>query len=508
MGTEAIRLSWVSKSFEKNPVLRYVNLSLLYGEVCTIMGRNGVGKSTLIRILEGSIPPDSGEIFIDDYKVQLHSRRDATALGIHTVHADIELVGGLTAAENVSLAMLAHQVEWRHNRGRVSEEVERLAEGLGIRIDLDKRAETLGHFEKVAVELMRARANGARILALDEPFSPLRGKEKAQLQSILRRFRDEGAALLLTCHDAADVAGLADRAHVLRDGKTAAMFRAPRRAEELSHMLLPLLVPAGAKKPLPPSPREFEDTAHFAVSGLRTKTLTQPVSFKLRKGEILGVSYFGRSGVTSGIGKALFGMAPAQGQCRLRGRAIEIHSPKQAMEHGIGYVQDDDNQLLVDDFSVQSNITLAALRHVFGGRVLNDKTEEVLAAPYAEYLMLAPEELGRQAATLSWGMKKKLSIARWVCFRHNLLLLDEPTKGLDMLSREQTVALLRDVAAAGTPMIVESSQLDDLVALCDRVLVFAAGVPVGELSGGGLSSETILACAMQAGAGGEENTHV
>ena len=510
--TPRLELADVSKHFGGVNALSRASLLVRPGEVHGLLGENGSGKSTLIKILAGYHAPDTGELAIDSHRQRLPmSAGQLRDLGISFVHQDLGLVESVTVTENILLRDIAAQrgifISWR--------KAHRKATALLARYEMNiagpSPTSRLTPFERAMVAIIRAlegiadaRSDGRGLLVLDEAMAFLADHERALLTSTMRDLAAGGTSVLLVSHDLDDALKVCDRITILRDGRVAGTVDASRTSRD---QLAELIVGAKAPShPSPPAARQRQKAA-VALTGLSAPGL-QPVSLELRAGEIVGLT--GLAGEAfARVPYVIYGAEPGgNGTLNLQGRAYDIRemTPVRALKAGIVLVPGDRRrQGAVSTISVGENVVLPRLGEFFRGGRLRFREMAASVQALLRHYQVRPANPRPPMATLSGGNQQKAIIAKWLQLEPRLLLLDEPTIGVDVRSRAQIFEQIRGLAVNGTAVLCASNDYAQLAELCDRVLIFAAGRLEGELSGSALTKEAILAQCLTLG--GEARSH-
>ncbi len=489
-----LRTSKLHKSYNQ-PVLIDFDFELEAGEVHALMGSNGAGKSTFARILCGLTRRDAGEVFLGDRPINYLSREEGESSGIVMVMQELNVIGTLSLAENLFLGRLPR----RFGLVRFGElnRLARLALGrVGLeRLDPRLKAGELGIGEQQLVEIAAALAKNCQVLILDEPTAALTQRETDQLFANVRRLQNEGVGVLYITHRMEEIRRLANRVTVLRDGRRIATHPAAKvsTAELLRDMVGHELVVQRAQ-----GTRQAGDVL-LRVKELRAGVRVKGVSLDARRGEILGISGLVGSGRTETL-RAIFGADRPDGGEIWTGsplRKVVIKSPRSAIRQGIGMVPEDRKaQALLLGKSLRINTTLATLgAHSRAGGWLNSTAEGQTFASLRKRLAIHCADGEQVVAELSGGNQQKIVMARWLARQCEVLLFDEPTRGIDVAAKETIWQLLRDLAGAGKAIVVVSSELPELMSLCDRILVMSDGEMAGEFMPREWSAEGLTAAA-------------
>ena len=493
MKSELMRLDWISKGFEHNPLLKYVNLTIYAGEIHALMGLNGVGKSTLLQIIAGQTAPSGGRIWFQGQPVKFSDSFDANALGIYALETVPEIVPQLDLAENVAL--------WIHGKRRGffdSAAAHRYTRQLLEEFELTgiMKDTAPGHSltvlgRKIA-NILCALACHVKLLLMDEPFSVLDAMEAVTFKKILRHVQKRGVTILFTSHSFQNACDIADRISILRAGHCAATMDNPGDLTQLLAMAVPVLNGGAAEdaqeETLPTAGREI-----FRVDVQKVPGLATPLRFCVHAGEIMGIVNAGP--IRQSVCESLFGLSGrVRGSYLIEGKPVSVPSPSAAIDAGIGCASDSVHyQDLVPQLTCAQNITLPFLHRLFPGRLVAAPREEYVAEQYLDFLNLGEgRTLSSASYDLSAGMQKRLSLARWLSMPLKVLMLNEPFKNLDPRGRAELTAILRRKAAEGVAVMVELSNFGELSPLCSQVLVINNNRVVGTVSAPHITPQRIL----------------
>ncbi|KAA0970238.1 sugar ABC transporter ATP-binding protein [Aureimonas fodinaquatilis] len=499
----------ITKTFDRTKALAGANFDLAEGEVHGLLGANGAGKSTLSKVISGHYTPDSGEMFYRGQPLRLRNTREALQAGIAIVMQETSLVPDLTVLENIFLPELGRpgRLDYAdmHKRGEAI-----LAElGQAETLPFDREVRRLSSAQKQLVEIAKALGVQAKLMIFDEPTASLSPGEVERLFDVMARLRESGRGLVFVSHRLEEVFAITDKVSVMREGRTVMQSR---RTSELSQAdLVRAMVGSelGAIYHRPPSaPASAERPVALEVKHLRSTPTVRDVSFSVRKGEILGLGGLVGAGRSETI-EAVYGLRPRHGgEVWLNGKPLPAEKPDNAIRAGMGFVAEDRRtQNIVPDFSVKENLLLA---HLGGQRgfFCNYRSREKQIAELLDQLGLPAERLlDASMLNFSGGMQQKIIIARWLLLKPDVLILDEPTKGVDIGTRATIYALLRDIAAKGVALIIVSSDFEELLGLSDRIVVISDGRSIADLPSDALDEEklTLLAAPRTSM---ERNTHV
>lgn len=489
-----LEMRGIRKAFPGVQALGGVDLRLAAGEVLALVGENGAGKSTLMKILAGAERPDAGTILLDGAPVEFRSPHAARQAGIAVIHQEFNLVPALSARENIFLGQEATRLGFVR---RLAErrQAQDLVESLGGRFDVDQAVRRLSTAQQQLVEIARALVQRARVLVLDEPTAALTERETERLFDLVRDLRLQGLGLIHISHRLEEVFRIADRIQVLRDGATVGErpVAGTDRAE-----LIRLMVGRELKDEFPPRIAAPRGNILLEATGLRRGQAVRGVDLAVRAGEILGLAGLVGAGRTETL-RLLFGADRRDaGSMRLHGQDLRIDSPRDAIAAGVGLLPEDrKTQGLVLGMSVRDNFALPNLGELSRCGFVRRGKERTAFDAYAERLRLKAASPRQPVRLLSGGNQQKIVLAKWLARRCEVLLFDEPTRGVDVGARHEIYLLLRDLAAQGKAVILASSELPELLGLCDRLLVLREGSVVGEVVPGGAGDqERVLALAM------------
>jgi rhamnose transport system ATP-binding protein len=485
-----LALRSVSKSFGSTRALSDVSFDVLPGEVHVVAGENGAGKSTLIKILSGVYQDYQGDILVDGEKKRFSSPADAASAGIATIHQELSLVGSLSAIDNLLLGS-GEGAFSRVSRRAARERTEKLLAAMELSIDAEAPVETLSFAERQLLEIARALGRNARVLVMDEPTSALAEPQAERLFSRIERLVAEGTSIVYISHRLEEMYRLARRITVLRDGRHALT----RLSSELAQKeLIEAMVGRAAREPAP-----RETTAQRGAVLLEAQKLGGPahafreVTFELRAGEILGVAGLTGSGA-SALLHALFGSEGAvSGSLLVEGKASTPGSPRAAFRSGMALVPGDRGASVLAELSVLENSTLSSLASYSPRGLIDRPRERDDAAREGARLSLRAPSLDAPARALSGGNQQKLALLRCLLTKPKVLLLDDPTRGVDVGAKAEIHELFRELARGGMGLLFHSTELDELLAVCHRVIVFYRGEVVATLSASELSRERLLA---------------
>jgi rhamnose transport system ATP-binding protein len=483
----------ISKSFAGIEVLRDVDLDLGRGEIHALLGENGAGKSTFAKILAGVHGPTRGTLSLNGAPVDIPNPIAAQRLGITLIHQEPISFPDLTVAENLVLGRTAGAPLGRVRWAEMAREARRLMELLGVKIEVTNPMRGLSIADQQMVEIARALASDSRLIIMDEPTAPLTPKEVATLFTIARRLRDEGRTIIFISHRLEEVRALCDRVTVFRDGNKVA-------TESITNLTDGDIIRQMIGRPLREYMHKHGSTigeVALKVEGLGKPGLFTDISFDVRKGEIVGLGGLVGAGRTD-VARAIFGVAPAAtGTVSINGKAVVISEPAQAIALGLAFVPED--RALAGIFrtlSVEENITAAVPRQIAPGGIIRRAVEKALASDSVRKLRIRLASLRQPIGELSGGNQQKAILARWLLTDPSVLILDEPTRGIDIGVKAEFYEMIGELAASGRAILLISSELPELLALCDRVLVMAEGRLTANIARADATQESIMSAAV------------
>ena len=487
-----LALKDVSKSFGAVRALRDVSLRLFPGEAHALAGENGAGKSTLIKTLAGVHRPDTGAVLLDGTPVVFHGPADARDAGIAVIYQEPTLFPDLSIAENIFMGRQPRRSLGRIDRAAVRDTTAALMKRLGVELDPDRPARGLSIADQQIVEIAKALSFDARVLIMDEPTAALTGSETARLFSVVRTLRAEGAAVLFISHRLEEIFELCQRVTTLRDGRWIS-------SEPLSGLTEDDLVRGMVGRDLgelyPKQRAEVGETA-LSVRRLTREGVFRDVSFDVRRGEIVALAGLVGAG-RSEVAQAVFGVDRADaGEVQVNGRTLAAGSPTAAMDAGLALVPEDRRQRgLVMDMSIERNIALTGLDRLGRGGMVRRTLERGRAADWAVRLRLKYNRLADPVGVLSGGNQQKVVLAKWLATEPAVLIVDEPTRGIDVGTKAEVHRLLSSLAAEGLAVLMISSDLPEVLGMADRVLVMHEGRLTAEIPRTEATEETVMAAA-------------
>jgi ribose transport system ATP-binding protein len=492
-----LELRRIHKGFPGVRALSDVSLKLSAGEILAVVGENGAGKTTLLKILSGILRPDEGDILVDGASTPFRSVREALSLGIALIPQELNLAPALSVAENLYLGRQPYRgPRWLRftNRSKLIQNARNELARVGLTVSPWEAISKLDIARQQLVEIAKALATQARILVLDEPTSSLSLTEANRLLDILADLRRRGVAILYVSHRLKEVQRIADRVIVLRDGKLVGELPKPEISSQrmislmVGRDLVPALRSGAYKRPGAPA---------IEVCNVRLNQQSPSISFSIQPGEIVGFAGIMGAGRTE-LARAIFGIdRRASGEILINGRRVAITRPRQAMKAGLALTPEDRKTLgLILEFAVQSNVSLTVLGDFSPWGHYDRRAEKELAARFKRSLNIACGSLAANASTLSGGNQQKVVLAKWLATEPKVLILDEPTRGVDIGAKEEIYRLIRERAAQGMAVMLISSELEEIIALSERVVVMHRGAISGELAGNDINEENIMRLAL------------
>ena len=483
----------IGKSFLGITALDSVDFALSRGEIHALLGENGAGKSTLIKILTGVYSGDRGSVTLDGERIEPGNVAEAQALGIGTVYQEVNLLENLTVAENLFLGRQPRRfglVDRREMRRRARD----LLEGYGLDIDVDALLSSYSVAIRQIIAIARAVDLSGKVLVLDEPTASLDAHEVEMVFAVLRRLRAQGLGIIIITHFLNQVYAIADRVTVLRNGRLVGS----RAIADLPRMELISMMLGRELQHITHEHHAVEATvdrgeAPIRLSGYGRRGSVAPFDLDLRPGEVVGIAGLLGSGRTE-TAFLLFGVdAPDSGTARIDGREVRIASPETAIRHGFGFCPEErKTDGIIGDFSVSENIALALQARQGWSRPISPRDRRNLADEYIRSLDIRPPDPDRPIKFLSGGNQQKAILARWLATHPRLLILDEPTRGIDIGAHAEILKMIEKLCAEGMSLVVISSELEELTAVAHRVIVLADRRHVAELTGEDITADNIM----------------
>jgi len=488
MENQLLVMKGIEKRFPGVYALKKCSFSLLKGEIHALVGENGAGKSTLMNILTGIIPYDSGEIFLDNNRVSFQTPKQAQVAGISMVHQELNLMENLTVAQNIFIGRESKGLFL--NEDSINNRARELFERLNFHIDPKEKVRRLSVSQQQIVEIAKAISYNAKIIIFDEPSATLTEVEIEQLFKIMKELRKSGVSMIYISHRMDEIKRIADRVTVLRDGE----YIGTRDAEtveldEVIQMMVGRVIYEERK-----SLSEINKDTLVVMKAENFSSLdVNNVSFELHKGEILGFSGLIGAGRTE-LARLIFGADKKNsGDLFVNGKKISITSPNKAVENGIGYLSEDRKRYgIVLGMSVANNIVLTKLKDFISNMFIKEKMIDKAAQEYVKKIDIKTPSTQQLAKSLSGGNQQKVIIAKWLLNNCDILIFDEPTRGIDVGAKSEIYKIMNNFAAMGKSIIMISSELPELIRMSDRVLVMCEGNHTATLSGEDINQNTIM----------------
>ncbi len=483
-----LTLKNITKEFPGVKALDDVTINIERGTIHGLVGENGAGKSTLIKVLAGIYQPNKGEIILDGKPCRFNSPIEARRAGISVVHQEIKLAEPLSVAENMFLGNVQLKnglVDWKGMRRRARE----IVEDLGMDIDINAQVSSLTVAKKQIVEIMHAINNNSRILIMDEPSAVLTDRELEVMFRIVKQLRDEGITIIYISHRLDEIFGLCSNVSVLRDGRhidTIPVASVDRQG------LINMMVGREMGQEYP------KEVGNVGGTILEVKNLSrgilQDISFEVKSGEVFGISGLVGAGRTE-LARAILGIdKPESGEVYVRGKKVHYRTFADAIRDGLGLIPEDRKlQGLVQIMSVKRNTTLVNMKRVLRAGVISSSLEEKLSKEYADKLHVVTPSMETEVQYLSGGNQQKVVIAKWLFQNSEILFLDEPTRGIDVGAKAEIYRLINRMAKEGKTIIMISSEMPELLGMCDRIMVMHEGHKMGELNAAEATQEKIMA---------------
>lgn len=483
-----LTLKNITKEFPGVKALDDVTINIERGTIHGLVGENGAGKSTLIKVLAGIYQPNKGEIILDGKPCRFNSPIEARRAGISVVHQEIKLAEPLSVAENMFLGNVQLKnglVDWKGMRRRARE----IVEDLGMDIDINAQVSSLTVAKKQIVEIMHAINNNSRILIMDEPSAVLTDRELEVMFRIVKQLRDEGITIIYISHRLDEIFGLCSNVSVLRDGchiDTIPVASVDRQG------LINMMVGREMGQEYP------KEVGNVGGTILEVKKLSrgilQDISFEVKSGEVFGISGLVGAGRTE-LARAILGIdKPESGEVYVRGKKVHYRTFADAIRDGLGLIPEDRKlQGLVQIMSVKRNTTLVNMKRVLRAGVISSSLEEKLSKEYANKLHVVTPSMETEVQYLSGGNQQKVVIAKWLFQNSEILFLDEPTRGIDVGAKAEIYRLINRMAKEGKTIIMISSEMPELLGMCDRIMVMHEGHKMGELNAAEATQAKIMA---------------
>lgn len=490
MGDTILTMNEIDKSFPGVHALDHVNFEVKKGEVHALMGENGAGKSTLMKVLTGIYTKDSGSIVFEGKEVEFHNTREAQDAGIVIVHQELNMLGHLTVAQNIFIGR-EFKKGIRIDDKKMNEEASKLFQKLHIDIDPTEMMSNLTVGKQQMCEIAKAISHEAKVIIFDEPSAALTETEIEELFKIIRDLRKQQLGIVYISHRMDEIKVITDRVTVMRDGGyVGTLITKECTKDDIINMMVGRVI---YEDPKTESAVPKDAPIVLKVEKLNAGRMVQDVSFELRKGEVLGFSGLMGAGRTE-TARAIFGADPKTGgNIYINGQKVEINSPQDAVKYGIGYLSEDRKRFgIVVQKSVAENSTMAALENFVKGLFIDKKKENKIAQDYVESLATKTPGVDQLVVNLSGGNQQKVVIAKWLIRNCDILIFDEPTRGIDVGAKNEIYKLMNRLAEEGKSIIMISSEMTEILRMSDRIVVMCEGRKTGEIDISEASQEIIM----------------
>lgn len=490
MGDVILTMKGIDKSFPGVHALDHVDLEVRKGEVHALMGENGAGKSTLMKVLTGIYSKDSGTITYEGKEVEFSNPREAQDAGIVIVHQELNMMGHLTVAQNIFIGREIMKGKLIDDK-KMNEEAKKLFDQLGIDIDPKETMSRLTVGKQQMCEIAKAISHEAKVIVFDEPSAALTEAEIEELFKIIRDLRNKQMGIVYISHRMDEIKVITDRVTVMRDGGyVGTLITKDSTKDDIINMMVGRVI---YEDPKTESNVAKDAPVVLKVEHLNTGRMVRDVSFELKKGEILGFSGLMGAGRTE-TARALFGADPKEsGDIYVNGKKVEIRTPQDAVKCGIGYLSEDRKRYgIVVAKTVAENSTMASLENFMKGIFIDKKKENQVAQQYVETLRTKTPGVDQYVVNLSGGNQQKVVIAKWLVRNCDILIFDEPTRGIDVGAKSEIYQLMNELVAQGKSIIMISSEMTEILRMSDRIVIMCEGRKTGELDISEATQERIM----------------
>ncbi|MCP4723869.1 MAG: sugar ABC transporter ATP-binding protein [bacterium] len=498
MNSVRLQLKNIRKEYPGTVALDDLSLTFRPGEVHALIGKNGAGKSTAVKILSGAVMPTSGKITLNNNEIILNSPSEAISMGISTVYQEMSLIPDLTIAENILFGRLPGKnklgltiIDW----DSVFTDAEKILKSMKIDLNVRMKVSQLDVAKQQIIEIAKAMSYKPRVLMLDEPTSALAHHEVQELFRLIKELRSKGVIIIYISHRLQELQEIADVVSVLRDGKLTGSLQIDEAVtERISELMFGEEVTRSA-----PLSYERSDDPVLEVNNLSIKSRLFDVSFKVYKGEVLGIAGLLGSG-RSELLRAVFGADPIDsGEIIITGTGVSDPTPEKVKKLGLGMTPENRKEEgLIQVLSVSDNLSLACLDRISNNGIINRKDNRELISKNIDELHIAVSDTGQPVNTLSGGNQQKVVIGNWLNTEPGIMFFDEPTRGIDVQAKQQIFRIIKDLSRKGISSVFVSTELEELLEVCNRVIVLQKGRIVSELSTEGLKLETLFESCMEA----------
>ena len=494
MGKEILKLREISKSFGGVHALKNVDFSCLEGEVHCIAGENGAGKSTLLKIISGLYNPDSGQLFLEGKEVYFKNPQHAQEHGIAMVYQELTLIPEMTVAENIFLSIEPKKKLGLIDKKRILQDIKKLMNTYGIAIDPNAIVKNLPIAFQQMTEILKILIRDPKIIILDEPTSALAGQEVEKLFEIVKEMVKQLKTIIFISHRSEEIFSISDRITVLKDGE---YIGTESIAQLDDDKLIKMMIGRSLTQIFPISNYIKNDKQVLAVNDLSINNVISNVSFEMMQGEVLGIAGLAGHGQTELL-EGIAGMLKKQsGTIQVNGIEVETENPWNAMKAGISLVPiDRKTEGLFLDLSVRENLSITTLNKRQTGSIINRQKENTFLKSYVDKLSIKLAHLDIPVKNLSGGNQQKVVLGRQLAFNPKILLFNEPTRGIDIQAKSDFYHIMRELTESGIGVIIYSSELVEIIGMCDRVLVMYEGKITGNLKKPDITEESIMRCAV------------
>lgn len=496
MGEVILEMKGIDKSFPGVHALDHVDFEVRRGEVHALMGENGAGKSTLMKVLTGIYTKDTGSIIYEGKEVEFHCAREAQEAGVVIVHQELNMVGHLTVAQNIFIGR-EFKKGIKIDDKKMNEEAAKLFKRLNINIDPTATMSDLTVGKQQMCEIAKAISHEAKVIIFDEPSAALTEAEIEDLFKIIKDLREQDLGIVYISHRMDEIKVITDRVTVMRDGSyVGTLITKDCTKDDIINMMVGRVI---YEDPKTHSMVPKDAPVVLKVENLNAGKMVQNVSFELRKGEILGFSGLMGAGRTE-TARAIFGADPKEsGDIYINGKKVIINSPEDAVKNGIGYLSEDRKRFgIVVQKTVAENTTMTDLGSYMKGLFIDKKKERKVAKEFVESLNTKTPSVDQLVVNLSGGNQQKVVIAKWLCRNCDILIFDEPTRGIDVGAKNEIYKLMNKLASEGKSIIMISSEMTEILRMSDRVLVMCEGKKTGEIAIEEATQESIMDTATRA----------
>jgi ribose transport system ATP-binding protein len=485
-----LSIEHITKQFSGVKVLDDISADIREGEIMGLIGENGAGKSTLIKIISGIYQPSAGRLLLDGKPVSVPDYITAKSLGIAIVPQEFNLINTLTVYENIFLGNEIRKKSGLLDKAAMREAASKQLEKLKMPVAVDHLVSRLSVAEKQMVEISKALMLNARFLIMDEPTTTLTGREVATLFSLMGDLKKQNVTIIFVSHKLTEIKTICDRVIVLRDGK---LISVDEIADVDEKDIARKMIGRNFQQVYPEKILREGAREVFEVRDISVPNLLRNISFTLREGEILGFAGLVGSGRTE-LAEAVMGLRPVSGgRVFLQGKEAQIKKPADAVRHGLGYLSEDrQGRGIVQHFTLPQNITLISLGRYLRGIFINGQAETIKTREYVEMFRIAAASIFMQLRYLSGGNQQKVYLSRWVDTNPSILILDEPTRGIDVSAKQEIYEFIHRLASRGISCVVISSELEEVIGLCSRVYVMKEGTIAGCVEGDHINEEEIM----------------